>query len=78
MITIPKQNGDREDKYDIIIFFNMDSSSQLPVASPDSRFKKKNSLPDEVWSYFYLYFICILCNQNVNTNRSTSVSEGNL
>jgi len=25
MITIPKQNGDREDKYDIIIFFNMDS-----------------------------------------------------
>ena len=51
---------------------------QLPVASPDSRFKKKNSLPDEVWGYFYLYFICILCNQNVNTNRSTSVSEGNL
>ena len=48
MITIPKQNGDREDKYDIIIFFNMDSFSQLPVASPDSRFKKKNSLPDEV------------------------------
>lgn len=78
MITIPKQNGDREDKYDIIIFFNMDSFSQLPVASPDSRFKKKNSLPDEVRGYFYLYFICILCNQNVNTNRSTSVSEGNL
>lgn len=78
MITIPKQNGDREDKYDIITFFNMDSFSQLPVASPDSRFKKKNSLPDEVWGYFYLYFICILCNQNVNTNRSTSVSEGNL
>ena len=50
MITIPKQNGDREDKYDIIIFFNMDSSSQLPVASPDSRFKKKNSLPDEVYA----------------------------
>lgn len=78
MITIPKQNGDREDKYDIIIFFNMDSSSQLPVASPDSRFKKKNSLPDEVWSYFYLYFICILCNQNVASDRSISVSEGNL
>ena len=75
MITIPKQNGDREDKYDIIIFFNMDSFSQLPVASPDSRFKKKNSLPDEVWGYFYLYFICILCNQNVNTNRSTSVFQ---
>lgn len=55
MITIPKQNGDREDKYDIIIFFNMDSFSQLPVASPDSRFKKKNSLPDEVWGYFYWY-----------------------
>ena len=42
-----------------------------PAPAPDS-------LPDEVWSYFYLYFICILCNQNVNTNRSTSVSEGNL
>ena len=40
--------------------------------------RRRTACLNEVWGYFYLYFICILCNQNVNTNRSTSVSEGNL